>query len=365
MIEERRKNKLDEEILSSKILIVDDNQVNVTLLTAILEGEGYTDLVGVTDPREVKDVYGENNFDIILLDLQMPHLSGFQVMEHLSDMVDEDYLPILVLTAQTDAETKHRALRSGAKDFLTKPFDRVEVGHRIRNMLEVRILYNQQRQQRARVEAEVRKRTRELRDTQFEFIRQLGRAGEYRDNETGMHVMRMSKGCEALGRALGFSEDRSELILYASPMHDVGKIGIPDSILLKPGQLDPDEWEIMKTHVDIGAEILSDHPSEIIRLARTIAWTHHEKWDGEGYPKNLKGTDIPIEGRIAAICDVFDALTSHRPYKEPWPVDKAMEFMEEKSGIFFDPDLIGLFIEIKHEIFGIRDKYPDPDLDEA
>ncbi len=356
---------MEEEILASKILIVDDNQVNVTLLTAILEGEGYANLVGITDPREVLDLYGEHNFDIILLDLQMPHLSGFQVMEQLAGMVGDDYLPILVLTAKADAETKHRALRSGAKDYLTKPFDRIEVGHRIRNMLEVRILYNRQRQQRQRVEAEVRKRTEELRDTQFEFIRQLGRAGEYRDNETGMHVRRMSKGCQTLGRSLGFSEERSELILYASPMHDVGKIGIPDSILLKPGRLEPAEWEIMKTHVDIGAEILSDHPSEIIRLARTIAWSHHEKWDGSGYPKCLKGSEIPIEGRIAAVCDVFDALTSRRPYKEPWPVDRAMRFMTENSAEFFDPKVVDHFVEIKTEIFQIREQYPDSDGPDA
>ena len=174
--------------------------------------------------------------------------------------------------------------RNGAKDFVTKPFERIEVTHRIRNMLEVRMMYNRRGWEKEIVEAQARERTQQLADTQLEFIHQLGRAGEYRDNETGMHVLRMSKSCQALALALGYSEEFGELILRASPMHDVGKIGIPDRILLKPGKLDADEWEIMKTHVEIGAEILSNHPAEIIQLARSIAMTHHEKWDGSGYP---------------------------------------------------------------------------------
>jgi len=294
----------------------------------------------------------------------MPEMDGFEVMEQLSKLIDGDYLPVLVLTAQTDTETRLRALEIGAKDFLTKPFDKTEVLQRIYNMLEVRILYNQQRNQSEILEAKVRERTQELSDTRLEIIRRLGRAGEYRDNETGMHVIRMSKSCQRMALAAGLGEEVAEVILNASPMHDVGKIGIPDAILLKPGKLNSEEWEIMKTHSEIGADILSEHSSDMIKMAQHIALTHHEKWDGSGYPNCLKGEEIPIEGRIAAICDVFDALTSDRPYKEAWPVEKAVTFINENSGSHFDPNLVKLFNEILPEILNIRNQYADDALEE-
>jgi len=352
-------SETEEQIHGSRILIVDDKPLNVSLLEAILVGDGYRQVKSVTDPRQVKDLYLKWRFDLILLDIRMPHLSGFDVMAQLQEVVDNDYLPILVLTAQSDGDTRDQALALGAKDFVTKPFKRTEVLNRIRNILLVRNLYLRERWEKEAVEAEVRRRTLELVDTQLAFIRQLGRAGEYRDNETGMHVVRMSKNCEALARALGQSEDYCEMLLHSSPMHDVGKIGVPDHILLKPGKFDPEEWEIMKTHVEIGAEILSTHPADIIQMAHTIVMTHHEKWDGSGYPNGLKGEDIPLEGRIAAVADVFDALTSVRPYKNAWEVEDAVKFIKDEAGSHFDPMIASAFIDILPEILNIRDQHTD------
>ncbi|MDV7340546.1 response regulator [Terasakiella sp. A23] len=344
----------------SKILVVDDNPSNVLLLEALLQQEDYENVASTTDPTQVKGLHQENEYDLILLDIQMPRLNGFEVMEQLKEIHDEaDYLPVLVLTAQTDMETRLRSLDLGARDFVTKPFQHAEVLQRIHNSLEIRHLYKQQKDYSHTLEEKVNEATAELRKSQLDIIRCLGRAGEYRDNETGEHVIRMSKSCQVLARAAGISERQAELILYASPMHDVGKIGIPDHILLKPGKLTPDEWEIMQTHAQLGAEILADNESEMVQLARTIAISHHEKWDGSGYPKGLKGEDIPIEGRIAAICDVFDALTSWRPYKKAWTIDEAINFLKENAGSHFDPNLVPLFIECLPKILDIRAEHQD------
>jgi len=345
----------------SRILIVDDNPSNVKLLEAMLEIAGYEDVRGITDPRLVLPLHQEARFDLILLDIRMPHLDGIQVMEQLAGAIDDDYLPVLVLTAEKDKNTMMRALEQGAKDFVTKPFDRDEILNRIANMLEVRGLYNERQRQNEILEEKVQERTRELADTRLEIIRRLGRAGEYRDNETGMHVIRMSKSSQCLSLAAGLDEKHAEMILQASPMHDLGKIGIPDNVLLKPGKLTADEWEIMKTHVDIGADILEGHDAELMRMARVIALTHHEKWDGSGYPNGLKGADIPIEGRISALCDVFDALTSERPYKKAWPVEEAVAYIRENSGSHFDPDLVDRFNEVLPDILRIREDYADED----
>jgi putative two-component system response regulator len=343
----------------AKVLIVDDNPVNVRLLDMILDVAGFTNVHSTTDSRQVLDLQQQEKFDIILLDIQMPHLDGFQVMEQLRSAEGRDYLPILVLTAQQDMDTRLRALESGAKDFVTKPFDRSEVLNRIYNMLEVRFLYNERLRQAEVLEEKVKERTHQLHDSRLELIRRLGRAGEYRDNETGMHVIRMSKNCHCLTLQAGLGEEMAEVILQASPMHDVGKIGISDNILLKPGKLDPAEWEIMKTHAEIGADIIGEHDVDIMRMARAIAITHHEKWDGSGYPDGLKGEEIPIEGRIASICDVFDALTSERPYKKAWPVEKAVDFIKENSGSHFDPELVGHFEDALDKILEIRETYAD------
>ncbi len=355
-------------ITDPKILIVDDMEENVELLGEMFVRAGFESLTSTTDSREAYPLFMDGEFDLVILDLRMPHLDGFAVMDQLSREIRNDYLPILVLSGEIDRDTRNRALKAGARDFISKPFDRTEVMNRIENMLEIRALYNERKRQARVLEETVEERTRELQNrneelehARLEIVRRLGRAGEYRDNETGLHVVRMSKSCQRLAMAAGLDDEFADRILKASPMHDVGKIGIPDNILLKPGKLEPGEWEIMKTHSAIGADILGDNDSSLMQMAREIALTHHEKWDGSGYPNGLKGEAIPIVGRITAVCDVFDALTSDRPYKDAWPVEKASRFIRENAGSHFDPQLAQTFEEILSDILEIRTIYSDSD----
>ncbi|MEO5374037.1 MAG: response regulator [Alphaproteobacteria bacterium] len=352
-------------IQDATILVVDDNRVNILLLNGILEAAGYGTVISITDSRQAADVCRSRRIDLVLLDINMPYLDGFQVMEQLAEIHRDDYVPILVLTAHSDRETKIRALGEGARDFLHKPFDHLEVLNRIRNMLEVRLLHLEVLRQNQDLERKVRERTAELEATRFDIIRRLGRAAEFKDNETGMHVVRMSHACAVLARAAGLDERQCDLLLNASPMHDIGKIGIPDRVLLKPGKLDYAEWEIMKTHVTIGADLLDGHQSDLMVMARDVALCHHEKWDGTGYPRGLKGEEIPLVARITSLCDVFDALTSERPYKKAWSVDDAMAEIEKQTGRQFDPRLVPLFRQVLPDVLAIRDKYRDPEGETA
>lgn len=348
-----------DELLESNILIVDDNPTNIALLEDILEQEGYENYISTTDPRKVTALYASESFDLLLLDIRMPHMSGIDVMKALKEQVQSDFLPILVLTAQTDMQTRKDALEAGAKDFVTKPFEHWEVLLRIRNMLETRYFYKRQVVRGDLLESEVKARTHEISETQLEIVRRLGRAGEYRDNETGAHVIRMSKVAEILARGMGLDERTCERILHASPMHDVGKIAIPDAILLKPGPLDEEEWKVMQSHAAAGADILGNHHSELMQIAAELARSHHEKWDGTGYPSGLAGEDIPLVARIAAVSDVFDALTSSRPYKGAWPVEKAVAFIREQAGAHFDPRVVDVFLNNLDEIIEVRKEHPD------
>ncbi len=348
-----------EQLKKSSILIVDDNPLNVALLEDILEQEGYSNYLSTTDPRTVVDLHLQEKFDLLLLDVRMPHLSGIQVMEALREQIRDDYLPILVLTAQTDPQTRQEALEAGAKDFLTKPFNQWEVVLRIRNMLETRYYYKRQVLRAEILEQEVRARTKTIRDTQLEIVHRLARAGEFRDTDTGAHIIRMSRMSELIAQGLGLDEKTCELILHASPMHDVGKIAIPDAILLKKGPLNDEEWEIMKSHAAVGAEIMGDHPSEVIWMATVIAQHHHEKWDGTGYPQGLKGEEIPLPARIVAVADVFDALTSERPYKNAWSQEKALDYIREQSGIHFDPNIVEVFLKLGPELTKIKEEFSE------
>ena len=347
------------DFLKAKILVVDDEQANIALLEDVLENEGYANFKSTADSRKALDLYKEFHPDLVLLDLNMPYLDGFQVMEQLKEVEKDSYAPILVLTAQSDRNTRLRALAAGARDYIEKPFDITEVTQRISNMLEIRLLHNQVRDQNLILEEKVRARTRELEETRQEAILRLGRAAEYRDNETGMHVIRMSRLSAKLAKKIGLSEDECQLILQAIPMHDVGKIGIPDEILLKPGKLNKDEWAIMKKHPEIGAEILSGSHSAVMKMAESIALTHQERWDGSGYPNNLKGEEIPLAGRIVAICDVFDALTSKRYYKEAFSIEKSMEIIEQSSGKDFESRLVEAFKKALPEMIRIVKELPD------
>lgn len=344
---------------NNRILIVDDEPVNLKLLDKMLRAEGYANLVLITDPRQVREAYCAEPTDLILLDINMPHLNGYEVMAQLKELNDPLLPPILVLTAQAGRDFLMKALTGGARDFLSKPFDHYELLARVRNLLDAHLALRLTYDQKGVLEEMVRKRTAEVRESRLEIVQRLGRASEYRDNETGRHILRMSHSAALLAKKIGWDEERCDLMLYASPMHDLGKIGISDTILLKPARLTDEERKIMETHTMIGADILGGSTSKLLETARIIALTHHEKWDGSGYPGKLAGTDIPIEGRIAAIVDVFDALTSVRPYKKAWPVDEAVEEIRKQSGSHFDPELVERFLAILPGVLSIRERFTE------
>ena len=343
----------------NRILLVDDEPVNLKLLDKMLRAEGYTNMVLITDPRQVLEAYCAEPTDLILLDINMPHLNGYEVMAQLKELNDPLLPPILVLTAQAGRDFLMKALTGGARDFLSKPFDHYELLARVRNLLDAHLALRFTHDQRGVLEEMVRKRTAEVRESRLEIVQRLGRASEYRDNETGRHILRMSHSAALLAKKIGWDDERCDLMLYASPMHDLGKIGISDTILLKPARLTDEERKIMETHTTIGADILGGSASKLLETARVIALTHHEKWDGSGYPGKLAGTDIPIEGRIAAIVDVFDALTSVRPYKKAWTVDEAVEEIRKQSGAHFDPELVEQFLTILPGVLSIKETFTE------
>lgn len=345
-----------------RILIIDDEPANLKLLGKMLAGHGYSQSVLVQDPREVLDRYREVRPDLILLDINMPHLDGYQVMEQLKALNDPLLPPIIILTAQHGKDYLLRALAAGAQDFIGKPFDRSELLMRVRNLLDAHLAHRLLHDQKNVLEEMVHERTEELRSTRLQVVQRLGRAAEYRDEETGNHILRMSHISLLLARAVGWSEVDCELMLHASPMHDIGKIGIPDAVLLKPGKLEPQEWEIMKTHAEIGGHLLEGDDSDLIRMAREIAFTHHEKWDGSGYPNGLVGKAIPQTGRITALADVFDALTSKRPYKKAWTVEAAVDLIKENSDKQFDPELVELFLQKLPEITRICKRFAETEM---
>ncbi|WP_440905449.1 HD-GYP domain-containing protein [Catenovulum sp. SX2] len=347
--------KIEDEI----ILAVDDDPTNLKLIYKILRGAGYNNVDLISDPREVLASYQRQRPDLVLLDINMPHLDGYQVMEQLCALQDPLLPPIIILTAQHTLEFEIRALANGARDFISKPFDRSELLMRVRNLIEAhlgkKILYGQ----KAVLEEMVRLKTQELHESRLQIVRKLGQAAEYRDQETGNHIIRMSQIAALIAKQIGWDSQACDLLLNASPMHDIGKIGIPDSVLLKPGKLGNEEWKIMQTHADIGASLLDSDSSDLLIMAKEIAYAHHEKWDGSGYPQGLKGEDIPVAARISAIADVFDALTSKRPYKDAWPVDAAIEFLLSQKGRQFDPNLIDAFMQVLPQVQQICAEYAD------
>ena len=344
----------------ARILIVDDEPANLKLLGKILSGQGYQDYALIQDSREVLSSYQQHRPDLILLDINMPYLDGYQVMKQLVDLNDPLLPPIVILTAQHTKDYLLRALAEGARDFISKPFDRNELLMRVRNLLDAQLAHRMLYSQKDVLEDMVSQRTEELHATRLQIVQRLGMAAEYRDEETGYHILRMSHTCALLAREIGWNDEQCDLILNASPMHDIGKIGIPDAILLKPGKFELHEWEVMKTHAAIGAKLLEGDDSTLMVMAREIALTHHEKWDGSGYPNGLIGEAIPMSGRIAALADVFDALTSTRPYKKAWSVEAAVDLIKESSGSHFDPELVNVFMRNISEILAIREHYAEP-----
>lgn len=350
----------------SRILVVDDEKRNLRLMEALLIPLGY-EVILAQDGEEALQKVEETPPDLILLDIMMPGLDGFDVARRLKDGEETKIIPIVMVTALKEVVDRVKALEAGADDFLIKPVDKTELKARVQSLLKVKAYNDHMRNYQEELEAKVAERTKQLRGA-FEKIKvasldtiyRLTRAAEYKDEDTGAHIQRMSYYAAAVARKMELTDKAVEDILYASPMHDVGKIGIPDGILLKPGKLDPDEWEVMKQHTIIGGKVLTGSNSGFIKLAEEIALTHHEKWDGSGYPKGLKAQEIPQAGRITAIGDVFDALTSRRPYrKEPFSVEEALEIIKGGRGSHFDCEVVDAFLHIKDEILSIKERFKD------
>lgn len=355
------------------ILVIEDDPMNNRLLVAILTRLGYivdAAFDGVSGLEKVES----SPPDLILLDLNLPRMDGYEVARRLKHSDKTKIIPIVVVSSFAEVENRIKALEAGADDFLSKPVDQVELRARVQSLLKVKVYNDYMVNYQKTLEDEVNQRTHQLRQAFDELknatekIRQasldttirLAQAAEYKDEETGGHIKRMGYYAAAIAKAMSLSPQDIEAILYAAPMHDVGKIGIPDRILLKPGSLDEEEWKVMRQHTSIGGNILSGSDSHVIQMAEQIALSHHEKWDGSGYPKGFKGVEIPVWGRICAIADVFDALTTKRPYKKALSVEHSLDILDKSRGTHFDPDVFDVFFSIKEEILSIRKTYDDP-----
>jgi len=352
------------------VMIVDDEEAILRLMEAVLSPSGY-EVVLFRNGWSALEKIMEKSPDILLVDAMMPGMNGFEIASRLKNDPETKSIPIVMVSALKDSVDRIRAIEAGVDDFLTKPFDAVELKARVCSLLKVKAYYDQMRDYQTELETEVARRTSQLtlalkgaKAASLETIYCLTRASENKDEETGEHIKRMSRYAAILAQKMGFDEEYVERILYAATMHDIGKIGIPDNIILKPGKLNEAEWLVMKQHPLIGSYILEGSDADFIKLGREIALTHHEKWDGSGYPKGLKGAEIPVAGQIAGIADVFDALTSKRPYKEPLSSEKSFVIIDESRNTHFDPRIIDAFIAVKDDILLIMSKndYKDGDI---
>ena len=364
---------------TARIMIIDDEMINIEIVKAYLEEEGFNNFLTTTDSTTAVEQVRSEKPDILLLDINMPHVSGLEILETMRASKELRLVPAIVLTASNDPEIKLKALRLGASDFLAKPVDPSELMLRVQNVLAVKAYQDHLADYSVQLEKQVKARTQDLILSRQEALHCLARAGEYRDDDTGHHVTRVGRYARLISEELGIESDRLDLIEQAAQLHDVGKIGIPDAILHKPGKLDPQEFDLMRSHCDVGRKIinplsheesirLTTHTtvgmqimgstnSPVLRLASVIAASHHEKWDGNGYPSGISGTEIPIEGRIVAVADVFDALSSSRPYKKAFPLEKCLQILIEGRGTHFDPDVLDAFMRRKEEAISIRSEY--------
>lgn len=332
------------------ILVVDDTPENIDVLKGIL-GSDYKIKFAVNGKMALQLVE-KSPPDIILLDVMMPGMDGFEVCQRLKKNPLTRAIPVIFVTAKSETGDEEEGFKLGAVDYITKPVIPSIVQARVGTHLAMS-------DQKRELVKEVARKTAELNETRFEIIKKLGRAAEYKDNETGLHVIRMSHYCYHIARQYGFPEHEASILLQASPMHDIGKIGIPDNILKKPGKLDEKEWELMKTHTIIGGEIIGTHDAELLKVARIVCDEHHEKWNGQGYPLGLQKDGIDLYSRITAVADVFDALTSERPYKKEWPLEDAVNYIQKESGESFDPKVVDAFHRAMPMIATIKEKHHD------
>lgn len=365
---------------TSKILVVDDEPTTVALIRKYLRDFGYAEIVTTTEPSKAFHLIFSSKPDAILLDVNMPEVSGFDILQRTRAHSTLRHIPVIILTADTDIGTRHQALEYGATDFLTKPVDRTELLLRVRNILVVKAHHDHLEEYAERLKGEVQFRTAEVEASRRQVVHCLARAAEYRDSETGNHVIRVGRFVGIVARQMGIDNDVAEIFEEAALLHDVGKLGIRDAVLLKPGTLTGKERRNIEEHCQMGVAMLQPfafdrsgkpvpnadpsaelqgHSSLLLVTAARIAKTHHEKWDGTGYPDGLAGEEIPIEGRITAIADVYDALSSRRPYKAPFAHEKCMTMLDAGRGTHFDPDVLDAFIAAEKEIQHVRNKYGD------
>lgn len=359
-----------------RVLIVDDEESNRNVLSEMVDSLGYEPEVAEDGMAALAKV--KLDIDLVLLDVNMPGMDGYEVARRIRQDPEVADVPIIHVTALAGKEDRLRAVEAGANDFIAKPVDLTELRVRSASLLRLKQQQDALKRHQAELEELVERRTSTLRRAldetaeaerrayraYLDTIRRLARAAEYRDEDTGAHILRMSHYSRVLANALHLPPGEVETILYASPMHDVGKVGVPDGILLKPGKLTDEEWEVMKRHTVMGARILSKSESELLQAGEVIALSHHEKWDGSGYPQGLAGEDIPLRGRICAVADVFDALTTKRPYKKAMPNEVAFEIIREGRGKHFDPRLVDLFFANLDDILTIQKEYAETPEDE-
>ncbi len=340
-----KSDKLNER---ATVLIVDDTPMNISVLVGLLK-QDYKTVVAKDGDQALNRVFSGNMPDLILLDVMMPGIDGYEVCQRLKEDPRSKHIPVIFISAMNDVGDEEKGLQVGAVDYITKPISPPIVLARVKTHLALAM-------QRKELLREVSIRTDELANSRRELIRRLGLAAEYKDNETGLHVQRMAEYCRLIALDMGFSEIDADTLASAAPMHDIGKLGIPDEILCKPGRLTPDEFAVIKGHPEIGAKILENPDSELLKVARQVALFHHEKWDGSGYPHGLKGEEIPLSARIAALADVFDALVSERPYKRGWSMEATLQLFEEQKGLHFDPHVVEAFHRILPQVLEVKER---------
>jgi two-component system response regulator RpfG len=342
------------------VLIIDDQSTSRTILSHVVKSiNPKTSVIEKNNPTEALEWATEHTADLVLVDYVMPEMNGVEFVRLLKTLPQYKFVPVIMITIKKDAETRYAALDAGVADFLSKPVDVYECTARSKNLLTMRQQHIALQTKSNLLESLVKAATAEIKAREKETLMRLARAGEHKDYDTAMHLQRMSLYSRAIAEAIGFDEEDAEIIELASPLHDIGKIGIPDSILLKKGPLDPEELKNMRKHPLIGYEILQDSPSKYLQKGGEIALAHHEKFDGSGYPFGLKGNDIPLSARIVAVADVFDALTSVRPYKAAWTIDKALEYIHDESGKHFDPELVTVMLSMRSIIEKIYNEHLD------